>query len=209
MPFKKLAVTAAVLLLCVAAERTAYHFYGPRGELTRPKTDTSRSKGKIDAPLWITEYMDYQCQTCALAYPLLESYLKDHPGRIYLQVKSYPVVGHQHGEIAAVYAECAARQRAFWPYHETVLMRQSEWVSADDPTPLFRQYANEAAMDLAELDRCASDPSTLSAVRTEAAAARALGVRGTPSFFIDGKLVVGEIEFKKTMRSYLEKKDPQ
>lgn len=206
MPFKKLAVTAAVLLICVAAERSAYHFYGPRGELTRPKTDSSRSKGKLDAPLWITEYMDYQCQTCAQVYPLLESYLKERPGQIYLQVKFYPLAGHPHGETAAVYAECAARQRAFWPYHETVLAHQTEWVFAEDATPFFRQYADEAAMDLAQLDRCAADPATLAAVQAEASAARALGVRGTPSFFIDGKLAVGEKEFKETMKAYFDKK---
>ena len=151
-----------------------------------------RALGSEKAPVWITEYFDYQCPPCAMARVLLERTVAEHPGQVYLQVRFFPMPAHKNGLKAAVFAECVSRQKGkFWKFHEEMFKRQNEW-AADDYAPFkFASYAESAGADLKRLDICAQDPETEKSVIEEKKKAEAVGVQATPTFYVNGKMVVG------------------
>lgn len=200
----KLIATALILSACVVAVSAGRRVWGPSGKVSAAVSDPTRAKGKPSAKLWVVEYMDYECRSCARVYPLLEGFLARYPGRLFVQIKFHPMAGHLHSHQAAIYALCASRQKAFWPYHELLLTRQPEWALLEDAAQAFRAYADAAAMDLAELDRCVSDPTTSEAVDAEFAEGRSLGVHATPSAFLNGKLHVGEKEISRALKEYFD-----
>ena len=191
MRIHKTFVTIAVVLLCAGAVYTARALRPHPDEILKQRI-AERSKGDEKAPLWITEYFDYQCPPCATARGLLENALAAHPGVIRLEVRFFPLPTHRNGQKAALYAECVSRQKGkFWKFHEELFSHQREW--AEDPyAPLkFAQYAQNAGADIRKLDACVKDPRMDLVVSDEKKAAEALGVQMTPSFFVNGKLVVG------------------
>ena len=135
--------------------------------------------------------MDYQCPSCRLAAKMLDNYCKEYPSKLYLQVRFHPLKQHPHGLESALYAECATRQNKFWVFHRLLFENQSEWEKNPDTAGTFHGYAQQAGMDLKKLDACLENPLTKETVLQEDMDSVALGVHSTPTFFINGKMIVG------------------
>lgn len=183
--------TAALLLLCVGV------IFGVRALKPHPdallKTRIAeRALGDEKAPVWITEYFDYQCPPCASARGVLEKTMAESPGRIYLQARYFPLPAHKHALKAAVHAECVSRQKGkFWKFHEEMLKNQSEWSKDPYAALRFAAYAEKAGVDIGKLNACVQDPETEKTVLEEKKKAQELGVQVTPTFFVNGKLAAG------------------
>lgn len=188
---KRLRASVLLLALCVSA------VYGTRALAPHPdevlkKRLAVRSKGDEKAPVWITEYFDYQCPPCAMANKLLNLAMTRYPGKIYLQVRYFPMPAHVHAVKAAVYAECASKQKGrFWDYHEALFDNQRQWAADPYPELRFTAYAETAGLDVKGLEACVQRPETEASVRDERKKGEEIGVKGTPSFFVNGKLLVG------------------
>jgi len=153
---------------------------------------SSRAKGDLSAPLWIVEYIDFQCVTCGLASEVVREYLEKYPSKIYLQIRFRPLIlTHEFALKSAIYAECAASQGKFWPFYEILFKRQKDWVSSSSPDDLFHSYAKEIGVNVKKLDACLRDEAVKKRVIAEKDEAMDLGVKGTPTFFMNGKMVVG------------------
>ncbi len=135
--------------------------------------------------------MDYQCPSCRQAFKVLDAYLKEYPSNIYLQVRFHPLKQHPYGLESALYAECATRQNKFWEFHRLLFENQEDWKESSAVIEKFHDYAKQAGLDLKKLDACVADPLTKETVFQEGIESSQLGVHSTPTFFINGKMIVG------------------
>ncbi len=188
---KKIITTLLVVGLCVAFI-VGMRTFKPNPEEVMKKRLAERSAGNPESKMWITEYFDYQCPPCSLASLRLSEHLKTKPDSIYLQLRYYPLQNHPHAMKAATYAECASRQPGkFWKFHDLLMSKQKEWSMDKYPELKFLEYAKAAGLDLEKWDRCTKDPEISKFITDEKAKATELGVKITPSFFVNGELVVG------------------
>ena len=106
-------------------------------------------------------------------------------------MKNYPLAMHQHSFWAARYAQCAARQSKFWPFHDLVIDQQERWKSLINAAPAFQQIAQDIQMDMKKLEVCLQDPKIDEAILEEKDKGALRGVESTPTYFINGRMVVG------------------
>jgi protein-disulfide isomerase len=150
------------------------------------------AKGADEAPVTIAEFAEFQCPFCQDVNPTLQQIEERYKGRVRFVWKHLPLVSiHSHAMDAAVAAEAAKNQDRFWEYHDKLFANQKRLESDD-----LRRYAQELGMDLARFDRDRQDPELKAKVQEDMAEATALGVRSTPTFFINGRLVSGAMPFE-------------
>lgn len=158
--------------------------------------DTVASLGDPSAPVTIVEYTDYQCPYCARhsaqTLPTLISDMIDS-GRVQYIVKDFPLDSiHPEARQAAVAARCAAEQDAYWPMHDQLFATQGEWGGLGDAaSDLFLSYAESLSLDTAAFAICAESGRHDDVIQANLDEGLALGVRGTPAFFIDGFPISG------------------
>jgi protein-disulfide isomerase len=103
-----------------------------------------------------------------------------------LVFKDFPLASHERARPAAEAARCAGALGKYWPYHDRLFANQPRF-SRDE----LVQYAIEVGLDRAPFTRCLDEHRFSTAVEADAAEGRAAGVRGTPTFFINGEKLVG------------------
>ena len=170
-----------------------------------------RVMGPADADVKIVEYVDFQCGACQQASFLLKQYMKKYPSRILLEAKTYPLSGHPYGFLSAQYAHCAAGAGKFWPFYNLVFERQIEWSHLPHPASVkgrFAEIARMAGLDPVKLEACADDPATRRAVEKEKDAGSEMGVRSTPTFFVNGQAIVGTKELTRELDKYFPNEKP-
>ena len=180
-----------IVIVCVGSVFVA-RVLKPNSEELLKKRVAERSLGDPKAPIQVVEYFDYQCPPCSTVRAVLDDWMIKHPGKIYLQLRYYPLAAHSHALKAALYAECAARQEGkFFKFHNLLFDHQTEWAREAYPQLKFLIYAEKAELALSRFDVCVKDPEIEKFVNEERAKADSLGVKITPSFFVNGKMVVG------------------
>jgi predicted DsbA family dithiol-disulfide isomerase len=160
--------------------------------------------GPDDAPVTIVEYTDYECSFCRRYNRLiLPEILDEYEGRIRYIVRHFPLVGlHPAAVGAAVAAVCAERQGSFWEYHDR-LFAQEKGLSTES----LLAYAQETGLREGAFRECLDDEETSKVVQDDMQRGAEYGVRGTPAFFINGRVVMGAqpLEaFRKTIDAALE-----
>ena len=145
--------------------------------------------GDRDAPVTLLEYGDYECPYCAAAAPVLRHVVEDSDGQVRLVFRNFPIADrHAYALTAALAAEAAGAQGAFWEMHELLFARQER---LDDAA--LRAYAEELGLDgsrvVGEAAQVFGDK-----VEKDFAAGLEAGVGGTPTVFIDGRLYSGRVE---------------
>ena len=155
-------------------------------------TVSERSKGDPKAPIKIVEFIDFQCDACALGAEYLSEFMKENPGAVRLEVKYFPLGKHSHAMTSARYAECAARQSKFWLFHDLLFQRQGQWMHLDDVVDAFGLMAKEATLDLNQLDLCLGDKAVETLVKNDKKDGQAIEVMAAPTFFVNEKKIVGK-----------------
>lgn len=166
--------------------------------------NAQRSQGPADAPVQIIEYSDFQCPACGKAQPALNQLLREFEGKIRLTYQHYPLHSHAWSEWAHQAAECAARQDHFWAFHDRLYTEQALWAEGKQaPLEIFLRYAKEGGLDLDTFGRCLTDRSVSSKIREERVGGEGLGIRSTPSFFVNGELIVGVAKLREKVTKIL------
>jgi protein-disulfide isomerase len=144
--------------------------------------------GPADAPVTIVEYTDYQCAFCRRYNMLiLPQILDEYDGKIRYLIRHFPLAQlHPAAALAAQAAVCAEEQDRLWPYH-ALLFQQSQGLSEES---LFA-YADEVGMDRSEFEDCLGSDASAQVVAQDIERGATYGVRGTPAFFINGRVVYG------------------
>ena len=206
---KKLLVTVLVLLACVESVQAGRRFLPKLAPVKVEAKYLHRSHGSPKAPLWIIEYLDFQCGSCRDSVKVMDEYIAKYPKDIYLQQRYFPLVKkHLYALKSAIYSDCAARQKKFWEFTDRIFQTQAEWASSQDPDSYFFAAAREKGLDAAALGACVADPEVKAGVLGEREEARALGLHMTPSFFMDGEKIEGLPAIRAALKAHFEKKYP-
>ena len=200
MKNKKILLSILVIGFCAGAVWSAKAFRP--SALFGSFQDSPKSMGNPKAQLNVVEYFDYQCGACQAAYLGFKEYFQKYPGAIRLEARFFPLPAHPHGLQAAICAQCAAEQGKFWPFHDLVFEKQSEWAPLPDVKVTFQEYAGRADLDLNKWSACIASPDTEVAVMKERSEGTALDVKLTPSFMVNGKFVVGADHLTEELRKF-------
>ena len=153
------------------------------------KYDGAPILGEEDAPVTIVEFSDFQCPYCARFFEqtfpqLKENYIKT--GKVKLAFRHLPLSFHQYAQKTAEASECANEQGKFWEYHDTVFNNQDQLSDT-----ILSTWAGEIGLDVKKFDDCLESGKYKEKVQADSNDAGSYGVSGTPSFFVNGKLLVG------------------
>jgi protein-disulfide isomerase len=165
------------------------------------------SKGGSDARVTIVEYSDFQCPFCSRAHATMEQLLTEYGDKVKLYYKNYPLPFHAWAEPAAIAAECARQQTpdAFWTVHEGLFAGQKDLTSTNVKEKVAGMLG-ASKIDMSKFNDCFDNKKSLADVNAQKAEGLALGIKGTPGFVINGRLVSGAQpieEFKKIIDAEL------
>lgn len=146
-----------------------------------------KSLGDPNAPVVVWDFSDFHCPHCrdfteGTETQLIETYVKT--GKVRLVYKHFIVLNSWE---AANASECAAEQGKFWQYHDYLFQKQE----TDSPFSKdeLKRYARDLGLDTEAFDRCVDSGKYMNVVQKEMDEGRRLGVRGTPSIFVNGQYV--------------------
>jgi protein-disulfide isomerase len=151
------------------------------------------AKGPKNAPVTIVEWSDFQCPFCSRAQPTLQQIIKEYPGKVRLVWKNQPLSFHSNAMPAAEAAMAAYEQGndKFWAMHDRFFDKQNELSPA-----YFEQVAREIGLDLPKWKAAVESRSSQAAIQGDMVAGNAVGANGTPTFFINGRKLVGAMPFE-------------
>ena len=179
------------------------------GALETPNPLGEISIGDANAPIKIYEYASLTCGHCATFHTEVLPDLKKQyvdTGLVQFYFRPFPL--DPYAMTGAMLVQCAIPQ-ARLAFLETLFKRQLQWMRSDDPLNSLRAYAKQAGMSGENFVMCLQSEANLTAVRSMYTAAKdELGVQSTPTFFVNGEKVAGNIgleEFKKLIDKKLKK----
>jgi protein-disulfide isomerase len=153
--------------------------------LVRP--DSHRLSTSPDGKVTFVEFLDFECEACRAAFPAVEQLRHDYRDRVSFVLRYFPIPSHANAENAALAVEAAARQGQLEPMYQRMYQTQHEWgEQRESKAHVFRGFAQDLGLDMAAYDRVVADPATLQRVRADRNDGVALGVQGTPTFFVNG-----------------------
>ena len=152
------------------------------------------NRGDPDAPIRIVEFSDFGCGYCSRfhteIYPQVEAEWIA-TGKVKWKYVTYVSGMFPNGLQAAYAAECTGEQGLFEPMRVLLYERQQEWKGTSGPYPIFEEYAREIGVEMESYQVCVAEERQKPRVRSGILAGARLGVRGTPSFLVDGFPLVG------------------
>jgi protein-disulfide isomerase len=136
----------------------------------------------------LVEFLDFECEACLAAYPLVEQVRQEYAGELTFVVRYFPIDGHPNSMTAAMAVEAAAQQNRFEDMYSRMYDTQTEWSHQQESmAPVFRDFAQQLGLDMDTYDTAVTDPATQQRVEQDRQDGMAVGVRGTPTFFLDGE----------------------
>ena len=148
----------------------------------------------------VVEFSDFQCPFCSRAVQPVKELESAFGSDVRVVWKHLPLSLHPNAMPAAIAAEAARQQGKFWEMHDKLFANQQALSEA-----AYVQYAKELKLDLARFQATLKDPATRKRVDEDAAAAGAAGVTGTPTFVVNGEVVVGSNALRPAVERQLEK----
>lgn len=194
LSLKTLVITVMVLLLAVPVTFTVLRGMQPdqaagggSGAVATAADSWYLDEVGDTAPT-LVEFLDFECPACGSLYPYVEEVREHYRGQINYVVRYFPLGGHTNAVSSAIAVEAAGQQGKFEEMVQRMFETQQEWGgSSESQAELFRSYAIALGLDIAAYDAAVADPETEARVQRDYDAGIALGVTGTPTFFLDGK----------------------
>jgi protein-disulfide isomerase len=135
----------------------------------------------------IVEFTDFHCPFCKRVLPTLTQIERQYGEKVTVVFRDFPLDRlHPQASKAHEAARCADEQGQFWAYHDR-LYANAPKASSEQLTA----YAREVGLDVAAFEQCLSSGRHQDAVHQDVAEGTRLGVTGTPTFFVNGRLLVG------------------
>ncbi len=154
--------------------------------------------GPEEAPVTIVEFFDPACEACRAFYPVVKDIMAEHGDAVRVAIRYTPFHGEASEEAIRV-LEAARMQGVFEPVLEALLREQPRWASHGAPEPgLILEIAASAGLDAEAAKTQMLAPDVLGILNQDRADVEAVGVRGTPTFFVNGKPLdpFGEAELR-------------
>ncbi len=139
--------------------------------------------GEASAPVSLVEYSDYTCPFCQAFRPVLEAFVTAHAGRVKLYFKPFPIESHPGALDAALAGEWARQKGEFWRMHDELFS------SSQHDLDTMAGLADALGLDPSELREDVTSRRLEARIRATQDEGRAVGVRGTPTLFMNGRLL--------------------
>jgi protein-disulfide isomerase len=168
-----------------------------------PDQTEGRTMGDPGAPVEVVEFSDFQCSACDFFHDetladLIANYVDT--GEVVFTYRSFPVIDQnsprKESQAAALASYCAAEQNRFWEYHDMLFANRIGENAGSYTISRLEAMADTLGLD-SSFDRCLSEERYLDQLNEDVQLALAAGVNSTPSFLINGKLVVGALPFEQ------------
>ena len=164
---------------------------GSQGDAARPQLPIGDSPviGAAKAKVTIVEISDYECPYCVRGNDVMKQLLAQYPNDVRVVMKQLPLSFHRHARQAAMAALAAGEQGKYWQMHDRLFESTRSRIKLTRER--LEALAQEIGLDMARF-RAALDSEKFAAViASDARLAKAIGVRGTPAFFVNGIRVNG------------------
>lgn len=179
-------------------------------QLVRPDSATV---GPADAKITLVEFYDPECELCAAFAPSVKKILKDYEGKIRLVSRYMPL--HPNSLSAATFTEAAGEQGKYWEAQDLLFKKQPEWGTKHGAPPdtkadinaLFKKYAAELGLDSKKMDAAFAENRYAAKLERDKKDGQSLGVRRTPTFFVNGRQLArfGEADLRQLIDDELTK----
>lgn len=146
----------------------------------------SQTLGSDDAKVYLIEFMDPACETCAAFSSFVKQMVVSNPGKIKLVLRYAPF--HDGADYFVKILEAAKKQGKYWETLNVMYKSQPHWASHHNPQPQkIWQFLPQAGVDVEQIRRDMDDPAIAKLIDQDLADAKTLNVRKTPGFFVNGK----------------------
>lgn len=173
----------------VANANTSANTNGPTTEGTGayPGAVPAHTLGPANAPAQIEEFGDFQCPPCGLFHPILKEMKKEFGDQLRVTFREFPLSAlHKHAIAAASAAEAAGMQGKFWEMHALIFENQQAWHEQEDARPIFEAYAKQIGLDIDKYRRDMNGQAVADRITEDGKRGHALGVKGTPTVYLNG-----------------------
>lgn len=148
--------------------------------------DHSQMVGSDDAKVYLIEFMDPACETCAAFSPFIKQIMDANPGKIKHVIRYAPF--HHGADNFVKILEAAKKQGKYWETLDIMYKSQRYWASHSNPQPQkIWQFIPQAGVNVEQIRRDMNDPAIAKLIDQDLADAKTLNVRKTPGFFVNGK----------------------
>lgn len=145
--------------------------------------------GSDSAKVRLVEFSDFQCPACLVVEPYVKKLIAAYPDQIQFIYRYLPIPGHAYARQTAYLAEAAGEQGKFWEMHDKLFDTQSQWsaLSENDATVFFMDLVKQLGLDETKIKQSMEEDAIKSKIDSDIAEADSLGVRSTPTFFVNGR----------------------
>jgi len=207
---KEVKILAAIVIVVIIGGVFAANYYRNSVQNTPVTANSNTGKPKIDpatlvrpdspvlgpadAKITLVEFYDPECESCADFAPVVKKILKDYEGKIRLVMRYMPL--HPNSLTAANFTEAAAEQGKYWEAQDLLFKKQPEWGTIHGPAPttprapineLFDKYAKELGLDTTKAAAAIKEKRFDAKIAQDKKDGQTLGVRRTPTFFVNGR----------------------
>jgi len=148
--------------------------------------DHSQTLGSDDAKVYLIEFMDPACETCAAFFPFVKQIMNANPGKIKLVLRYAPF--HDGADYFVKILEAAKKQGKYWEALDIMYKSQPYWASHHNPQPQkIWQFLPQAGLNLEQIKKDMNDPAIVKIIEQDLADAKTLNVQKTPGFIVNGK----------------------
>ena len=147
-------------------------------------------KGADNASVVLVEYADFQCPACAAFHPIIKQLGEDFGDDLKIVFRHYPLTRiHPNATLAGQATEAAHLQGKFWEMHDMIFEKQVDWSQSSSARDIFVEYAGVLELDTAQFEGDMDREDILETIETDTREGTTAGVRGTPTFFLQGEKI--------------------
>ena len=169
-----------------------------QSNLDKLKTEQQPSFGGADAPVQLIVFGDFQCPLCKAEAEIMRgNMVATYGDKVRVYFKDFPLEAiHPWARAASVAGRCVYRQNAgsFWKFHDWIY-RDQGLITVDNLNAQVMKWANENGVDAIQMGRCVETKTTDAEVARNLEEGRTLGVDATPTTFLNGRKLVGTMEW--------------
>jgi NhaA family Na+:H+ antiporter len=199
LPFVLIAVVLiAAVGVCWVVLRSSQQSQNSNKPTPDPATEVRGAepphvRGNANAPVTLEEFGDFQCGACGSYHPEMKKIEGEYGDKLKVIFRELPLVTmHPHSLLAAQAAEAAGLQGKFWEMHDKLYENQVTWTAKSDLVPVFVDYAKQIGLNPDQFMKDLNGEQVVARIFQDGKRAHSFGLKGTPSFFVNGKEATGD-----------------
>ncbi len=168
--------------------------------------DYAMTQGPDDAKVVLVEFMDPECESCKEFSPYVKMIMSEFDGKVKLVIRY--ALFHPNAMMMAKILEASRRQNKYWEVLEVLFKYQPQWGSHHEPKPeLVWGFLSEAGVNIDQIKTDMNDPVIQANIDQDQADVAKLGIRYTPTFYVNGKPLedFGVEQLKTMIRTEIDK----